>query len=219
MSELDTEKAWLEECRRAFRPPPRRIGLWEKYRLRFPKPKWLKARDDFSRFFLARRELLTNGVVVWGLVIQANGNLFKPGPQDHGAEFVFSPDLDNQPSIEHLSELAHQLFKLKGTTQPQHDLAWIANYLHNERIRVFGRRVPREISPDVSCEISSVLVRRAYLPTRRLTITAMPLVISPTKPRFGMVLPYRYWPIHMVQIWKQRLQYHKRITHQSQRRS
>lgn len=211
MSRANNENIWLEECRRAFRPPPRRLGLWERYLLRFPKPKWLKPKDDFNRFYQGRADLLTHGIVVWGSVIQANNNLFRPGPHDHGAEFVFSSDPANQSSIERLSAIAHQLFQLKGTTQPRHDLAWIANYLLNERIRVFGRPVPSEISQDISCEISSILVRRAYLPNKQLAITTLPLVIMPSKPRFCMVLPSRYWPVEMVLMWKSRATYQKRL--------
>jgi len=194
---------WLTECRRVFGEPPRAFGLLDRHiYLPFPKPFWLREKDDFNRFFEGRERLLREGIVVWGHLIQANRMMMNPGPHDHGGEFVFCPDATKEVDPRRLGFIASQIFNLKGTTQADPETAWIANYLQNEKIRTYGRRVPAKIGGELNCEISSVLIRRAHLPGKRLRSSILPLVVMPQQPRLAMVVPSRYWPREMVDLWK-----------------
>jgi hypothetical protein len=196
---------WLDECRSLFGNPPRSFGLWERYiYLRFPTPDWCKEKDQINRVLRAREQILREGNVVWGCLIQANNRMFKRGSMDHGGEFVFCPDPSKTVDPAYLAEIARRVFALKGTNQTDHELAWIANYLLNERIRVFGCPVPNSITDGLECEISTIPIRRAHVPGHFLRASTLPLVVLPGKPRLALILPSKYWPGGLKQWWKLR---------------
>ena len=193
---------WLHQCRTAFGEPPRRFGFWERYGyLRIPKPKWCTRADLMSQIFRAQKRILRDGLVVWGHLIQANMLLFKPGPMDHPGEVVYCPERLRRVDPDELATVAHRLGSLKGTSPRDENLRSIADYLTNERIRVFGLEVPRSVSPRLRCMISSVQFRRLHLPAQRLRKGLFPIVVLPESPRLAIVLPARYWPEELVAWW------------------
>lgn len=194
----------IDECIENFGPAPRRQSWWDRLTyLRVPRPRWLPANssDGLSTLFQNLHTLFTEGTVVWGHIIQANSLLFAPGADDCPGELVYSLADTRRVDPEDLGQVAHQLYTLKGTEPEDPELAPIANYLTDEMIRVFGLSVPRTISPNLPCRISTTFFARKHLPQRRLCTSLLPIVVHPREPYVAMPLPSRYWPQPLVDWW------------------
>ena len=196
----------LSECTENFGVAPRHISLWDRLTyLRIAKPHWLREdpSDKMLTYFENFSEVFTEGVVVWGHVIQANRILFEDGPDNAPGEVVYSLHDSAQATPEHLRRVAYSLGLLKHTEPENPELAPIAEYLTNQRIRVFGLRVPIKISRRVRCRISTTYFVRKHLPNRRLCSPLLPLVVNPRAPFVAVILPERYWPEEFAEWWTQ----------------
>lgn len=183
---------------------PRRFSLWDRLTyLRIRRPAWLRTYpyDDLMTLFDELDSLFREGTVVWGHIIQANANLFQRGDKDHPGEVVFSLSDSREASPENLRQVAWSVGSLRGTTHADRSLTAIGKYLENERIRVFGVPVPRAVSPDVDCHISTTYFVRKHLPRGRLCSPLLPLIVHPEEPHIALPLPAKYWPESFVQWW------------------
>lgn len=194
----------LRECVQRFGETPRTPSLWDRLTyLRVPKPFWLKEypNDDLHKIFPNLRHAFSDGIVVWGHVVQANQMMFDPGEHDCPGEVVYS--IDDRETIDalDLQTIAHSLFELKGQTPNDGELLPIADYLTDETVRVFGLSVPAKISPQFHCQISTTLFVRKHLPDHRLRRSLLPLLVSPREPNVATSLPARYWPDDLVEWW------------------
>jgi hypothetical protein len=194
----------LEQCRRSLGPAPRRFSLWDRWTsLRIAKPLsiLLDGTDKLQNFFWYYQDVLRDGVVTWGHVIQANAGLYRPGRGDCPGEVVYCSNLDDEPDADRLEAVAERLYALKTSEFDDPELDKIAGYLADERVRVFGLEVPASLSGPMPCAISTVYFARRQLPGGRLTGTLLPVVVSPRAPRVVVVLPARFWPDPMIDRW------------------
>lgn len=196
----------IDDCINNFGPAPRRLSLWNRLTyFRIPQPNWLvdNPSDRLTTLFQNLPVLFSEGIVVWGQIIQANRLMFEPGIHNCPGDLVYSLTDPRRVTPEQLHVVAVRLGQLKGTT-PQHpDLAPIAKYLTNERIRVFGLPVPQRISPNLSCHISTTFFVRKHLPRNRICRSLMPVVVNPESPHVAMPLPARYWPKPLIDWWSE----------------
>lgn len=194
----------LEQCRKRFRAPPRRLPLLDRFSyLRIPPPDWLREHpgDPLRALFENIDTVLKRGTIVWGHLIQANKRLFEPGEHDLPGEILYSLEDNDRAEPQAMADIAHRLFALKGTGPSDPDLLSIADYLDDEMIRVFGLPVPAAISPDLRCRISTTYFHRRHLPGRRLTASMLPMLVHPREPFLALPLPERYWPRELVEWW------------------
>ncbi len=141
------------------------------------------------------------GGVVWGHLVQANTLLFERGEDDCPAEVLFSLEDPKLVDPNALAHLAHDIFCLKGTTPANPELLPIAEHLTDEMTRVFGLPVPRAISSELRCHLSSSFFMRKHLPGGRLVSSLIPLVVDPNPPHFALPLPGRFWPEEFRRAW------------------
>ena len=196
----------LRKCRENFSEPPRSLSWWDRmWYLRISKPAWLHAlpEDKLTFHFENIRKLFSEGVVVWGYIIQANGFLMQRGRWNLPGEVVYSVEDALRTTPEDLRDVSYKLGRLKGNQPSSPDLQRIAEYLTDERIRVFGLPVPASISPNLNCRISTTFFVRKHLPQRRLCSPLLPLLVHPRDPFVVTTLPQRYWPPELVEWWKE----------------
>jgi hypothetical protein len=196
----------LRQCRSNFCEPPRQFGWWEMNTyLKISKPGWVKedyfGEDKLLLFFSGQKQLLTQGMIVWGHLIQANQVLYDRGFRNAPGEVVYCRQRNVYPDIDELAEVSDRIAALKNTLPKDPELKVIADYLTDEMVRVFGLSVPHSLSPNLNCAISTVMFSRKHLPNRRLSQSFFPLIISLEEPHVAMLLPSRYWPDELVQIW------------------
>jgi hypothetical protein len=165
------------------------------------EPGWAKG-DDLHRFFTNAPALLRDGYVTWGHFVQANELLFAPGPHNCPGEVIYAADPRAPLPPANLEHIARALFDLKGTAPAAAEERTIADYLANERIRVFGLPVPNSFDARAPCRISTVFFERRHLPDRKLTLSYFPLLISGREDGAAMVAPARYWPPSFVRLWR-----------------
>ncbi|MCA8987469.1 MAG: hypothetical protein KDA78_07505 [Planctomycetaceae bacterium] len=196
----------LKYCIKGFGEPSRQISFWDKITyFRVPKPVWLRMspQDEMWVHFKNMQSIYENGMVVWGHVIQANGLLFEEGRDDCPGELVYSIDRKRRIDPELLAEVAHKLYRLKGTQPHDANLIPIADYLTDQLTRVYGMKVPRSICPTIPCRISTTFFVRKHLPEQRLCKTLMPILVNIEKPHVVAPLPARYWPQSFIDWWSE----------------
>lgn len=196
----------IHECIDNFGDAPRKLSFWNRLTyLYLPKPDWLERdpADLLNTIFKNARKVFSEGVVVWGHIIQVNALMFEEGIHNCPGEVVYSLEdsLGTDPNT--LERIAHKLFSLKGTEPEDPELEGIARYLTDEMIRVFGLAVPHCISPDIRCQISTVFFVRKHLPMRRVCASLLPLIVLPRHPFVAIPLPERYWPEELIDWWSQ----------------
>lgn len=197
-------QAPIEHARRRVGEPPRRWSWWERVsylHLRRPFWVWVDEDEDLNQLFSALPDIVDNGDVVWGHVVQANANLFEPGKSDHPGEVVFSPHAPGGGDPELLADVAARLFDLKNTEPGDPKLATIAAHLTNEMTRLFGSPVPAKLCGDSPTYLSTTFFARKHLPGRVLHQQLLPLLVSRADPYHAMPLPARYWAPDFVQWW------------------
>jgi hypothetical protein len=208
-------------CNRRFGLRPRRCWWWSDRRdyLKVRTPAWIAHYPDDPLALLFRRsaDVFAQGIVVWGHVIQANTRLFDHGDDDLPGEVVYSLAVDQDHiDTQRLRGIAERLYALKGTAPRDPELAPIAEYLTDEKLRVFGLPVPASICSDASglgitqpsvletdsvCRISTTYFIRDHLPSRRLAGLLLPIVVLPQAPHLVLPLPARYWPKPLLAAW------------------
>jgi hypothetical protein len=99
--------------------------------------------------------------------------------------------------------MAQTLFSLKGTQPADPSERAVADHLTNEMTRAFGLPVPAHLSAPHRCQLSTVFFARKHLPERKLSGSAVPLLVSPDGDGTVMVVPARYWPKRLVREWRQ----------------
>lgn len=194
----------LHECIHNFGEPPRRFSIWDRLSyLNVPKPSWLQlnSADKLTTHFKHLNTLYSEGIVVWGHIVQANQLMFKDGPHSCPADLVYSIDAPILVHPEYLEDVAMELYGLKGTKPSDPELQPIAHHLTDEYTRVFGWPVPSSISPSIRCKTSTTYLFRKHLPKRRLCTSLLPVIVNRQEPHTATVLPERYWPVELVEWW------------------
>lgn len=193
----------LKQARRNFDEPGHRDFSWldRTFYLNISRPMWCGRSDALFSLFENKKRLLANGIVVWGHIVQANVLLFERGRANCPASVVFSPDSQKQIGPSELENVAHELFKLKGTTPDESELKELADNLTDEMVRTFGLKVPQSASPQDELYEATTFVTRKHLPNGILSRSFFPLVITPESPYYNFPLPSRFWPKPLVDYW------------------
>ncbi len=155
-------------------------------------PDWCLAEPRFKELFAAQDVLFSEGNAVWGTIVQANGNLFSPGPDDLPAVVIYSLDdkIDSNPQL--IERVAHGLYALKGR-QTAPDLQAFSDKLKSERTLNWKIPIPPRISDNIQCFYTTALIVRKHLPRGYLYSNLFPFLVCPAKTNVGTILPARYW--------------------------
>lgn len=164
-------------------------------------PSWIEG-DRMGEHFTDFKELMENGEIIWGVVIQANSLLFSEGDDDCPGELVYScePGFDD---LKALIEIKDKIADLKGTEPEDPRLNEIAFYLTDEMVRVFGLDVPESIAGSLKCKISTTFFMRKHFPDRVLSRGIMPiLVYEKGENTYATVVPSDFWPEYFTDWWE-----------------
>ncbi len=155
-------------------------------------PDWCLEESRFKELFDSQDVLFSEGIAVWGTIVQANGNLFSPGPDDLPAVIIYSLDdeIDTNPKL--IERVARGLFSLKGR-QTSQDLQEFSDKLKSERTLNWKIPIPPRISDNILCYYTTALIVRKHLPRGYLYSNLFPFLVCPAKTNVGTILPSRYW--------------------------
>lgn len=173
----------------AMRATPRKFPIIDRFTyLKIEQPEWAK-NDEIIRFFRHYRKSLTHGKLVLAAIVQANNNLFKPGPNNHPALIAY--DLEGQAKPEDLVQLARRIFQLRSSEPQTEEEQKLADHLNDEMERSFGWPVPSSFAP-ASCRITTIYIPRKHLPGGHLQDKILPICVDPEN-GVAAVFPVKYW--------------------------
>lgn len=178
---------------------PQRPGLLERLYLRASPPLWCRG-DALMLVYGERRKLLSEGTLVWAVLVQANERLFRRGSQDHPANVVYTTDREAEQPVARMLAVAGKFFSLKNTRPEDADEATFARMISNESRRDFRVTVPDSLSGGLDLTFTTIMVHRKHLPEGYLTKPYLPLLIHPES-RAALILPARYWPDGFLDEW------------------
>lgn len=187
--------ALLDETRRLFGPAPRDASE----RGGPTPPPWMAKNDPLRATYERRAELLANGDVIWGYVVQVNVALFRPGVETSAAHVVYAAG-DTEVPLDVLRRAAHAAFEWKGKRVTDPGLARVAQALAaaNERHAPFD--LPAAVTRGFPVRLGIVMVHRQSLPSMMLSALALPLVANRARDEVA-VLPARLWSADLVGAW------------------
>lgn len=160
-------------------------------RMEVKAPAWFVNDPQFTHWFLSLPTLWRSGRVVWSNLVQANNQLFKPGPNDHPGEVVYDPAGRVDPR--YFAGGASAMYRLKGLVLRNPLRAFLAEALTHERVRTSGIEIPPSLGAR-GLRTASVLFFRAHLPGGVLPALPLPILVSDEVPGVVMVIPSRFWP-------------------------
>jgi hypothetical protein len=194
----------IELCRELLGSPPRTFTAEMQSYLHADPPNWLvKSPDDpMNEVFRDQERIRREGKVVWAHVVQANSNIFKPGPTDHGAEMVWSDDPYYDTHPQELATIAHELFSLKRVDQADPETATFSRMLANELIRALRLPVPRRFTGGRNAYQSSMMLTRRHLPMGYMARGLMLVWVHPDPNGGVLLVPAAYWPASLTSYWK-----------------
>lgn len=169
----------------------------EKNAVRIVAPLWLD-RDPMRRTFFKHTDIWNGGKVAWGHIVQANNLLFEPGADDCPAGVLY--DTTGTLPYTALQRPSSQLFGLRQGSARNEDEQAFADHLNDEMSRSAGKAVPRSIT-ELPVLFSVVLIHRKHLPDGKLSRAFFPVVLNEKFPGAIMVLPSRWWPAWLRELW------------------
>lgn len=169
----------------------------EKNAVRIIAPLWMD-RDPMRRSFFRHTDIWNGGKVAWGHIVQANNLLFSAGKDDCPAGVLY--DTSGKLPYTALQRPSAQLFALRQGTPRNDEERSFADHLNDEVSRSAGRTVPRSIT-ELPVLFSVVLIHRPHLPDGKLSCAYFPVVVNEKYPGAIMVLPSRWWPTWLRELW------------------
>jgi hypothetical protein len=196
-------RTFLEETRQKLGQAPRSFSIAERFYLHVRPAPWMHASNDrLLDIYRHRKALLQRGQVVWGHLIQANAQLFRPGANDCPAAAVYSRDPFFDDQLATLSRIANALYDLKGTQPDDPTLARFAHTITDERERIMKLAVPHKLTGGRDVFYTVIMVHRKHLPDGYLTDSVFPLLIHPPDIEATLIVPSRYWSPGLVGRWQ-----------------
>jgi hypothetical protein len=158
--------------------------------------------DALEQLWSCQNELLTQGKLVWGALIQANSALMMPGDFHLPGEVVCSPDpiFDTQPEL--LVEVASRIYDLKHTRPDDLDLRVVADHITDEMHRSLCERIPTQLTDGRVVVRYTVIFYREHLPTRMLGPSRLMPILVHGRHNLAMILPGPLWSPELKEDWK-----------------
>lgn len=203
MSEKYSSQTDLAECRQKYgNSEERKFSIYDRlFYLNIRKPSWCDSTDELEALFRNKWDLLENGNIVWGCIVQANVLLFEKGNNNCPASVVFSPNPATMIDLDTLAAAAKSIYSLKNTIPDDPKLKKIANTLTNELTRTFGVKVPKELCSKYDLYESTCFISRKHLPNKVLSRKLFPILVSNKQPYYCIPLPSRFWPDSLKDNW------------------
>lgn len=195
-------RAAIEETREIFGDPDREFGFFEKRYLKARPPIWCRKGGDAMWInYRDQWKLLTEGMPVWGTIVQVNNLMFKPGRLNCPGTVLYSRTRKHGDDLLPLMNIARNLFQLKGEHANDPECQRYGDMLEDEYDRAMGIQVPDIMTGGIPLRSASVVFHRKHLPVNYLTAGFFPLLIH-KETKSCMVLPSRYWSRDIIEHWE-----------------
>lgn len=190
----------MEEMRARIRGLQRPWRFWTRIRSRVLPPTWMPRNDGLRIVYAEQDRLLRHGSVSWAWLVQANNQMFAPGPHDHAALVVLPAAAGLVVPVTRLAAVAQRVYELKNTTPGDPAERELAKLVSDEMRRSLGWRVPHAVAGPVALTLTACMLFRSALPDGWVRRSLMPMLSHP-ETDVVLPVPLRYWPQAYVQWW------------------
>lgn len=191
----------IAEQRELLGKPPRSFGFFQRWHWKLKAPAWCAQHaEQLLVIYESQRLLREEGVVVWGVYVQANVALFKPGPDDCPAMGIYSRDTEWGDDLTPLVDVADALFTLKDGGGRTEEESRFSSLLADELPGGMRLKVPVSLTEGRKVLSTTVMFHRKHLPGGCLTNRYFPLLIHPDT-KATLMVPSRYWPGKLLADW------------------
>jgi|GEM_PF-6549037 len=200
---VDAPSLPINLIRQSLGQTPRKFSKAMRAYHHIDPPSWLENSDkDLQQIYKQQERIRRDGRIIWCAVVQANGNLFQPGPWDHGASVLWSLDPYFDANVDELLSIARECYALKGVDQTEADALRFSQMITNEMIRGMRLPAPAKLTGGREVFHSSLMVARKHLPSGHLTENIMPVWVDPNPTGILILVPAGYWPPSLTVAWK-----------------
>lgn len=198
----------IAEVRTRFGEAPRHFSRSERRYLKADRPSWLSPTDRLVDQILQAEFLASEGQIVWGAVVQANSQLWQSGSEDLPGVVVVDLEGACDDSVWELSDVAHRLFEIGQSEDPQADQplgsveerAEVAKFLKGNLVPT-PLRVPESLSGGRTLDLVTVLLCRAHFPKGVMADPLLPL-LRHADASVVLPVPAAYWPERLLFAWR-----------------
>ena len=183
---------------------PRKFSIFDRMSwLKLHEPSWNWADDDIRYTIENWNDIFKNGRLAWAHIIQVNKLMFAAGDTNCPGEIVVWCDKSEIFDLSILAEIAHNLYELKGHSEElvNVDEKFFAQYLENQKIRVYGLKVPTSLSRGVNARVSTIFFQRKHIPGRKITYSFFPVLYLQRPTMAVAMVPYKFWPENLYKHW------------------
>lgn len=166
-----------------------------------PPLKYYKG-DQLQQLWNCQNDLLTQGKLYWGAIIQANGALMMPGKYHQPGEIVCSPDPIYEAHPDLLLDVASRIYDLKHTEPEDQELRIVADHITDERYRAFCERIPLQLTEGRVGVRYTVVFYREHLPHRMIGPSRILPILVHGRHNMAMILPGPLWLPELKEDWE-----------------
>ena len=190
----------------------RMIFRENKNKIKLPSPPaWLRQGDKLFDTFRYKDEIIREGNIYYGFIVQANTMLFKPKPitgffpeTHYPANLIYSTSkfAEKEPFI--LSAIASYLYSLKDDKSKPvpPPLQEIVDVIRDEYDRSSAQfSVGFNDTDMLDVIFLAMLVFRTFLPKKYLICPLLPIIAAPQHPDTVIILPKHLWTENFRNTW------------------
>lgn len=169
-----------------------------------PYPSYWSPSDPLARLRTDSPKLLRAGRVVWGAIVQANGNLSDPTFLECApGEIVYDP-MGKVDRID-LYHVGRRLRELGSAAQSDPSLEIYGNHLRAETSRIFGWLTPQSLYPYELQASTTMFSGEVSFPGYALVSPLIPILVSEECPGSVIIAPWQLWPRDVFKEWNDAL--------------
>lgn len=191
-------KKEIEEMRGRYRKNPLKP-------MKLPRPSWLDEKDGLRFIYTEQDLLLSQGIICYGSIVQANTILFKSFPPFNcPATLVYSENSEIEENPYILHDIANEIFSYKDMPSDEVpiELRELVRVITDELDRSAFRGTLSDADGNkINIGFTSLMIFRKHLPKKKICGSMLPLIVAPEKCNSIIVLPEEYWSENFKQAW------------------
>ncbi|HOQ01597.1 MAG TPA: hypothetical protein PK604_12425 [Acetivibrio clariflavus] len=198
-------KDLIDKTREKYESKRNKFSFFERaYFNKLKKPSWARKRDNriFDIVYRDQNLLYSEGKIVLACIFKANSLLFKNGKTDYPAAVIFSEDPYFEENFYELDLIVESLIDISDGYSADSEFRNLARILNDERSAHFNILLPPTISNGRKVYFTTIMVHRKHLPSKCLKSDRFLLLVCPSKTKASIILPYRYWDIKLIKMWR-----------------
>lgn len=197
-SQLFAATELLREVQSRVGKTPRWIFPWGLKRAVYKPPTWLQTNDGYVHYYANLPQIVKQGVLRWGVIVQANAQAFEPGFHDCAALAIYS--VNGGTALSELYRIAESLFAIKGTRPKDSAERKLAEMITDEYVRAFDWPVPTTLTKGLKIFVTAIVLPRVGMPGGILSSRHFPVFADPAS-KMASLVPGCYWPKTLYDDW------------------